>query len=79
MGIGGFFRKQFIDVIQWTEEGDGTLAWRFPMRDMEIQYGASLEEVVKAKQIKVVLEPGSLLYALPETDITAAVTASSRK
>jgi membrane protease subunit (stomatin/prohibitin family) len=42
MGLGGFFRKQFIDVIQWTEDEQGVLAWRFPMADMEIQNGASL-------------------------------------
>lgn len=42
MGLMDFIKKQFIDVIQWTEGGDGTLAWRFPMADMEIQYGASL-------------------------------------
>jgi membrane protease subunit (stomatin/prohibitin family) len=27
-----FIRKQFIDVIHWTEEGDGVLAMRYPMR-----------------------------------------------
>jgi membrane protease subunit (stomatin/prohibitin family) len=42
MGLMDFIKKQFIDIIQWTEDGEGTLAWRFPMRDMEIQYGASL-------------------------------------
>lgn len=42
VGILGFFRKQFVDVIQWTEDGDETLAWRFPMADMEIQQGAQL-------------------------------------
>ena len=34
MGLMDFIRKQFIDVIQWTEDGDGTLAWRYPMRRM---------------------------------------------
>jgi membrane protease subunit (stomatin/prohibitin family) len=42
MALMDFIRKQFIDIIQWTEESDGTLAWRFPMADMEIQNGASL-------------------------------------
>jgi membrane protease subunit (stomatin/prohibitin family) len=37
-----FFSKQFIDVIQWTESGDGTLAYRYPMEDMEIQNGGKL-------------------------------------
>jgi membrane protease subunit (stomatin/prohibitin family) len=42
MGFLDFVKKQFIDIIQWTEEGDEVLAWRFPMRDMEIQQGAQL-------------------------------------
>ncbi|MEK6814422.1 MAG: SPFH domain-containing protein [Nitrospirota bacterium] len=42
MGILDFVKKQFIDIIQWTEEGDEVLVWRFPMRDFEIQQGAQL-------------------------------------
>ncbi len=42
MGLFDFVKKQFIDVIQWTEPGDGVLAERFPMADMEIQTGAQL-------------------------------------
>ena len=42
MSIRDFIKKQFIDVIHWTEPEDGILAWRFPMRDMEIQNGAKL-------------------------------------
>ncbi|MFL5582211.1 MAG: SPFH domain-containing protein [Gemmatimonadaceae bacterium] len=42
MGLGSFFRKQFIDVIHWTEPEGGVLAYRYPMQDMEIQNGAVL-------------------------------------
>lgn len=42
MSLGSFIKKQFIDVLQWNEDSDGTLAWRYPMEDFEIQYGASL-------------------------------------
>ncbi|MBI3790835.1 MAG: SPFH domain-containing protein [Gemmatimonadetes bacterium] len=42
MNIGKFIKKQFIDVIEWTESDDVTLAWRFPMEDNEIQYGGQL-------------------------------------
>ena len=31
MALMDFLKKQFIDIIQWTEDADGTLAWRFPM------------------------------------------------
>ena len=42
MALFDFIKKQFIDILQWTEDGDGTLAWRFPMQDMEIQNGGTL-------------------------------------
>ena len=43
MALMDFIKKQFIDIIQWTEAGDGTLAWRFPMAGMEIKNGDKLE------------------------------------
>ncbi len=58
MGLMDFIKKQFIDIIQWTEEGDGTLAWRFPMADMEIQYGASL--TVRESQMAVFVNEGKV-------------------
>jgi membrane protease subunit (stomatin/prohibitin family) len=58
MALMDFIRKQFIDVIQWTEDGDGTLAWRFPMQDMEIQYGASL--TVRESQMAVFVNEGKV-------------------
>jgi membrane protease subunit (stomatin/prohibitin family) len=58
MGLMDFIKKQFIDIIQWTEDGDGTLAWRFPMRDMEIQYGASL--TVRESQMAVFVNEGKV-------------------
>jgi membrane protease subunit (stomatin/prohibitin family) len=27
MALMDFIKKQFIDIIEWTETGDGTLAW----------------------------------------------------
>ena len=36
MSLGSFIKKQFIDVLQWNEETEGVLAWRFPMQDFEI-------------------------------------------
>ena len=33
MSLGSFIRKQFIDILQWNEDGDGVLAWRHPMQD----------------------------------------------
>jgi membrane protease subunit (stomatin/prohibitin family) len=42
MSLRDFISKQFIDVIQWTESDQDTLAWRYPMQDMEIQNGGKL-------------------------------------
>ncbi len=56
MSLGDFIKKQFIDVIQWTEDGDGTLAYRYPMRDMEIQYGAQL--TVRESQMALFVNEG---------------------
>jgi membrane protease subunit (stomatin/prohibitin family) len=42
MALLDFLEKQFIKVIQWTESDQDTLAWRFPMRDMEIMNGGQL-------------------------------------
>ena len=56
MALMDFIKKQFIDIIQWTEESDGTLAWRFPMADMEIQNGASL--TVRESQMALFVNEG---------------------
>ncbi len=56
MALMDFIKKQFIDVLQWTEDADGTLAWRFPMQDMEIQSGASL--TVRDSQLAVFVNEG---------------------
>ncbi|MGM9514802.1 SPFH domain-containing protein [Roseateles sp. DB2] len=58
MGLMDFIKKQFIDVLQWTEDGDGTLAWRYPMQDFEIQYGAQL--VVRESQLAVFVNEGKV-------------------
>ena len=37
MGVLDFINKQFIDVIQWTEDEDDILAFRYPMQDMRFR------------------------------------------
>ena len=58
MALMDFIKKQFIDIIQWTEEDDQTLAWRFPMAEFEIQYGASL--TVRESQMAVFVNEGKV-------------------
>jgi len=58
MALMDFIKKQFIDILQWTEDGDGTLAWRFPMEGMEIQNGGQL--VVRESQMAVFVNEGQV-------------------
>ena len=58
MAIMDFIKKQFIDVIHWTEESDGVLAQRYPMRDFEIQNGAQL--TVRDSQMAVFVNEGQV-------------------
>ncbi|MBE7420159.1 MAG: SPFH domain-containing protein [Ideonella sp.] len=58
MGLMDFIKKQFIDILQWTEQGDGVLAWRYPMAEYEIQYGASL--TVRESQMAVFVNEGKV-------------------
>lgn len=56
MALMDFIKKQFIDVIEWQETGDEVLAWRFPMRDNEIQNGGVL--TVRDSQAAVFVNEG---------------------
>lgn len=58
MALGEFIRKQFIDVIEWLEGGENLVAWRYPMRDQEIQSGAQL--TVREGQLAVFVDEGRL-------------------
>jgi len=58
MSLGSFIKKQFIDILQWNEDADGVLAWRYPMQDFEIQYGGSL--TVRESQVAVFVNEGKI-------------------
>jgi membrane protease subunit (stomatin/prohibitin family) len=61
MALFDFIKKQFIDILEWLETGDGVLAWRFPMADREIQTGASL--TVRESQMALFVNEGKLADA----------------
>ncbi len=61
MALMDFIKKQFIDIIEWVEPADGTLAWRFPMADREIQNGGSL--TVRESQMAVFVNEGKVADA----------------
>jgi membrane protease subunit (stomatin/prohibitin family) len=58
MSLHDFLEKQFIKVIQWTESDQDTLAWRFPMRDMEIMNGGQL--TVRESQASAFVNEGRI-------------------
>jgi len=58
MALMDFIKKQFIDILEWTEDGDGTLAWRYPMAGNEIQYGGSL--TVRESQMAIFVNEGQV-------------------
>jgi excisionase family DNA binding protein len=49
MAILDFLKKQFIDIIEWTDDSRDTLSFRFPDDDREIKNGAQL--IVRESQV----------------------------
>ena len=49
MAIMDFLKKQFVDIIEWTDDSRDTLSWRFPDEDKEIKNGAQL--IVRESQL----------------------------
>lgn len=59
----GFFKKQLLDVIDWTEENNGILSFRYPMEDREIQNGAQL--TVRQSQVALFVNEGQVADLFP--------------
>jgi membrane protease subunit (stomatin/prohibitin family) len=51
-------KAQFLDILEWLDDSNDTLAWRFPMRGQEIQNGGKL--VVRESQEAVFINEGQL-------------------
>lgn len=49
MGLTDFFKGEFIDVIEWTDDSRDTLSFRFPDDDKAIKNGAQL--IVRESQV----------------------------
>ena len=74
MGLFDWIFGQFIDVIEWTDDSQDTMVYRFPREGNEIKYGAKL--TVRESQVAVfvnegiiadVLEPG--IYELDTNNL----------
>ncbi|WP_432358716.1 SPFH domain-containing protein [Sporosarcina sp. UB5] len=58
MGIFNFFKSQFIEVIEWTDQNSNTMVYRFPVQNNEIKMGASL--IVRESQVAVFVNEGEI-------------------
>lgn len=58
MGILGFIKGQFIDVIDCFEDADNNVFWRYPMNGKDIMMGAQL--VVRPAQMAVFVNEGQV-------------------
>lgn len=58
MALSDFISKQFIRVIQWNEDGEDMLSYRYPMQDMEIENGGQL--TVRESQLALFVNEGRI-------------------
>jgi len=56
MGIMSFIKSQFIEIIEWLDDSNYTLVWRFPDEDHEIKNGAKL--VCRSGQACILVNEG---------------------
>ena len=63
MGIFDAIRSQFIEVIEWLDDSDNTLLYRFPVHDQEIKNGARL--TVRESQTAVFVHQGQIADVFP--------------
>ena len=40
MALTDFIKSQFIEVIEWLDDSDDTMVYRFPVQGQEIKIGA---------------------------------------
>jgi membrane protease subunit (stomatin/prohibitin family) len=56
MGLMNFIRNELIEIIEWLDDTNYTLVWRFPDKDHEIKNGAKL--VCRQGQAAVLVNEG---------------------
>ena len=60
-------KAQFLDVVQWLDDSNDIMAWRFPFRGQEIQNGGRL--IVRPSQAAVFMDEGKVadVFVEPNT------------
>src|ERR1035437_5073715 len=54
----GIFKNEFIDIIEWTDDSNDTMVWRFPRYQNEIKMGAKL--TVRESQVAIFVNEGQM-------------------
>ena len=62
MGLFDWITGQFIDVIEWTDDSQDTMVYRFPRHNNEIKYGAKL--TVRESQMAIFVNEGVIADVL---------------
>ncbi|HVZ35015.1 MAG TPA: SPFH domain-containing protein, partial [Polyangiaceae bacterium] len=58
MGLLDRLRGEFVDIIEWVDDSQRTLVWRFPRYENEIKNGAQL--VVRPGQMAIFIDRGQV-------------------
>jgi len=58
MGLWDKIRGEFVDIIEWTDDSNDTMVYRFERHGNEIKYGAKL--TVRESQVAVFIHEGKL-------------------
>ena len=63
MGLWDKIRGELIDIIEWLDDSNDTMVWRFERYGNEIKYGAQL--TVRESQVAVFINEGQLADVFP--------------
>ncbi|TWU21673.1 SPFH domain / Band 7 family protein [Novipirellula galeiformis] len=63
MGLFDKLRGELIDIIEWIDDSNHTLVWRFPRHNNEIKNGAQL--IVRPGQVAVLVHDGEIADVYP--------------
>ncbi len=58
MGLFDALRNEFIQIIEWLDDSNNTLVYRFPVHDQEIKMGAQL--TVRENQVAIFVNEGEV-------------------
>lgn len=58
MGLWDVIKSEFIQIIEWLDDSNNTLVYRFPVHDQEIKMGAQL--TVRENQVAIFINEGQV-------------------